>query len=376
MRRVLATLRGFVWVVPLLAACVGSGGRGGGPGPAVRAPGTPLPQADAARTDVVLVAKAPLPAGKNLLWSAGMHLAWDALADAAGVEGRLRLGPPAPPSLVDEMNGRPFPHGDLDEASYVVSAGFAEQGVIDRFRREIARKFPGDAFPMTFPALVPGDAAAFAYVKKDLPFRTPFHVRTERLSLAGGAKRVIAFGLDPDAVGVAAIAAQAVFHGPPEGAPKATPAEFLVELLPRDDADRIVLASIPRPDSLAAGWERAAALRALPGAPLSGAVDLAIPKIDFAAEHAFRELYDAEILDLPHRPYVKDARERIEFTLSELGARFLSASSFTMGCSSRLTPQHIRFETPFLLALVRRDATHPYFLAWFENDDLFVKVEG
>ena len=31
---------------------------------------------------------------------------------------------------------------------------------------------------------------------------------------------------------------------------------------------------------------------------------------------------------------------------------------------------------PFLLALVRRGASHPYFLAWFENDALFVKAEG
>ena len=58
-------------------------------------PAAPAAPADT-RTDVVLHPDAPIVVGRNVLWCATSQLAWDALADAIGRDGKLPLGPPAP----------------------------------------------------------------------------------------------------------------------------------------------------------------------------------------------------------------------------------------------------------------------------------------
>ena len=73
---------------------------------------------------------------------------------------------------------------------------------------------------------------------------------------------------------------------------------------------------------------------------------------------------------------IKDFRQLIEFTLSEKGARLVAAvvMATTNACSG--PPPHpppIIFNHPFLLAMIRKGATQPYFLAWFGNDGLFVR---
>jgi hypothetical protein len=261
----------------------------------------------------------------------------------------------------------------------LVLAGFAKDGIARRFEEEFSRRFPGERFGVSVaPAARDTDVIAYAYVKKDLPFRTPFHVRIERMSFAGGPARVVAFGLDPDARSreVPAIAAQAVFHAAPAAAPAvpgAAPEEFLLELSPRDDADRIVLAQVARPRSLAAGWARAAVLRAEKGETLAAGVDLAIPKVDFAAESGFPEIVGAPIENMPPGARITEARQRVELTLSELGARFRSSTAMGLSCSAPPRAKRVHFDRPFLLALVRKGASHPYFLAWFGDDSLFVR---
>ena len=42
-------------------------------------------------------------------------------------------------------------------------------------------------------------------------------------------------------------------------------------------------------------------------------------------------------------------------------------------CSAKPIPRRIHFDRPFLLALVRRGASRPYFVGWLGNDDLFVR---
>jgi hypothetical protein len=340
------------------------------PGP-VRPAGTAPPEADPARTSVVLVTKTPIAAGQNVVWCATIQLAWDALATANGHGGNLRLGPPASPQTVDALNCGAFPLTDLDAASFAVAAGTVEGGVVERFRKQLAR-MPGASFPFTIPDPRPDDVAAFAYLRKDLPFRDPFHVHRMPLAFAGAPRRVVSFGLDPTAEGGTAskIARQAIYHPSID--------EFAVELLPREDEDRIVLASIPHPATLEDGWTAAARLAASPGEPMFAGAELVIPKIDFATTRSFSEIVGARLIDLPDPPgYVmKAAMQRNEFTLSELGARLVSAVLLVSASCSAPPPRrelHVVFDRPFLLGMIRTGATRPYFLAWFGNDDLFVR---
>jgi len=78
------------WVLPLgdaalLAGRVLAGTRQHGPGPRVRPSNVAPPVADAARTDIVLAATAPIAAGANPLWSAAVQMASDTLADGLGL---------------------------------------------------------------------------------------------------------------------------------------------------------------------------------------------------------------------------------------------------------------------------------------------------
>jgi hypothetical protein len=112
-----------------------------------------------------------------------------------------------------------------------------------------------------------------------------------------------------------------------------------------------------------------------PGEPLFVGAELVIPKIDFATTTTFSELLGAPLLDFPPGARIKDARQRNEFTLSERGARLVSAVVIANSCSAPAPRRTLRlvFDRPFLLAMRRTGATRPYFLAWFGNDDLFVK---
>ena len=336
------------------------------PGP-TRPPGPP-PEADLARTDVVLHPEAAIVPGRNAVWCATIQLAWDATADALRLD-RLDLGPPAPPDLVAALDRRTFPHEALDAPSYVAAAARGtDPASVERLRSRLEAM--GLPPPAALGRLGYDDVLAYAVLRKDLSFAEPFVVHDRRLAFAEGPPRVVTFGLDEDDRGdrVARIAQQAVFHHGDldvEG-----PVPFAVELLPRERADRILIASLPRATTLHAAWAAASAVLGRPGRPMKEGDVLKVPKVDFAATRAFPELEGAPIRRSPVGARLLQASQRIELTLSEAGARLLSTAQMHF---VRAAVPNAVFDGPFLLALVRRDATHPYLLAWFENDDLFVK---
>ncbi len=386
-RRALAASAAAIAAVALLAiGCETAQRSRENPGP-VRPPGSAPPEADTRQTDVLLVTRTPTSTRRNLVWCATIQLAWDELvranrtvwgektaADRLGLSNPfdkgMRLGPPAPSEIVAELNHGPFPASDLDETSYVVEAGQVKSGVFEKFQTRLA-KMPGASFPLSLPSLDPEDVAALCYLRKDLPFRQPFHVHEEPLAFAGGPSRIVTFGMDPDAEGgeASSMARQAVHHEDGDA--------FAVELLPKAGTDRIVLASIPRPTTLEDGWLATGKLLQRPGEPLFAGAELRIPKIDFATTRTFTELIGAPLLDYPPPAQIKDARQRNEFTLSEQGARLVSAAVVANSCSAPAPRRRLRlvFDRPFLLAMIQNGATRPYFLCWFENDDLFVKSQ-
>ena len=251
---------------------------------------------------------------------------------------------------------------------------------VERRRRSLPQglaRFPGAVFPLALPTLTPDDVVALAYLRKDLPFGTPFVVHPRPLAFAGGPRRVVAFGLEDGEHGPGAglLTRQTLLHERPASATGAAAAdELALELLPRDEADRIVLGAMPRPATLDEGWRRVAALLELEGRPLSTGTELAIPKVDFAATRRFEELIGARLVDLPPGAEMREASQRIEFTLSEEGARLVASAAMVASCSAPPPRRHLVFDRPFLLALVRRGASRPYFLAWFGNDELFVRA--
>lgn len=321
------------------------------------------------RTDVLLHTKVPLRPGRNAVWCATVQLAWDAFADAIAPGKPLLLGPPAPPADVAELNRRAFPHGDLDEASYVALGGFGRDGIVERIRQAVAAKFPTAPPPSIL--VGPDDAAGYARLEKDLPFDVAFHVRPS-IPFAGGTSRIRAFGMNADESSEAANAMlkQLVLHVPAQDdGEEREPWNGVAELRPRGGADRIMLALQPTPATLEQAWEHARGILEKGHVlPMDVSPELVIPRIRLKAERRFPELIDAPIAGGPRR--LRDAYQSTELTLTERGATLKSEAAFAAAAVPR-----IRFDRPFLLALLRTGATRPYLLLWVENDEVLEKAE-
>ncbi len=204
------------------------------------------PQTVDDRTDVVLTTEAPMVRGRNLLWCATGQLAWDALADLVGTDGRLDLDGAEDPAVVEALNRRTFPHDALDAASVAVAAGFVKDGVLDRVRAAWTKLHPDGA---RAPALVaaPEEAVAFAALRKQLPFETPFRLLPEPMRFDGGDRPLTAFGMTHADHGADADAmAKQIRVFPPPGADPRGDEGAGVVASPPGGPDRTFLANLPR----------------------------------------------------------------------------------------------------------------------------------
>jgi hypothetical protein len=364
-------LRSGAWAL-VLVACTGTPvieTIGGGP---TRPPGSRPPKADLSRTDVSWVADHPLRPGRNATWCVTAPAAWKALARRLGAQGDLDLGPPAPAPFVASLNGAAVALADVGDVRVET---FADAG--DGYEERLRAKAMSLGIETLAPPL-PGSTdvvAAFASLRRDLPFDVPFRVHPGRLAFAGGPGRVVTFGLvlEDESSASRRMAEQVRYHAAPE-------VGFAVVLLPRDPSERIVLGSIARPATLSAGWEVLSRMTEGPEQALHPGTQLVVPKVDFRAESWAEEVRGAPILNVAGgaRYVMGTLQQHLELTLSEEGARLVSVS---MARAESVGPQPERppsivFDRPFLLALQRAGARSPYFLAWFENDDLFVREES
>ncbi|MBL9087590.1 MAG: hypothetical protein JNM10_10640 [Planctomycetia bacterium] len=369
-------MRASVWmrVVTCLVAAIGVVGSVGpvaGRARAEDAPPTtkPQPAAEAPaddRTDVVLTTDAPIVRGRNLLWCATGQLAWDALADLVGTDGRLDLERAQDPALVEALNRRAFPHDALDAASVAVAAGFGKDGVLERIRQAWTKLHPDGA---RAPELVaaPDEAVAFAALRKQLPFETPFRLLPEPMHFDGGDRPLTAFGMmrydhGPDAD---AQAKQVRVFPPPGARPDGDEGAGVVELRPAGLADRIFLANLPPGATLEDTWNGAwSRVGAREGITPEHAEDLVIPRIRLDVRRGFPGIAGAHLHGRPDH-VLRVVQQEVTFSLTKRGAAVESAAVLleTEGLGMRM-----RFDRPFLLALLRRGATRPYLLAWVGND--------
>lgn len=308
---------------------------------------------DLKATVVVASDRAPVPEGKNVLWCASFQLAWDALRDFAG-GAPIALGPTAPADEVAALNEDTFPPGDLDPATFVAMAGV---GIAERFQDTAKARFGDAVADLDFLVLFPGDAAAFAFLVKDLPFEHPFEEHGG-LPFAGG-KTVRAFGMTRSS-GNQAILGQVRVHLAEAANPHTRPERFVLELSVRGGRDRLLLARIDPAATLRGTWELARAAASGPGEPAEPHTVLAVPKLDFDVAHRFAELEGAS-------GALAAAFQRTRFRLDETGARLESHAY-----AQKSIDPYFLFDRPFLVALVQKGATRPYFLLWIANDELLM----
>ncbi len=320
--------------------------------------------------------EARLEPGRSVLWCATSQMVWDEMARVCGVEA-LDVRGARDEVGVRAMSLHPFPRDALDPATYVVAGGTAATGVADRFLEALRTTFGGAPVGVSVPSLAPLDAAAFSYLLKDMKFAIPFAKSSDPLTFGAspshGCARVRSFGGESWQRGEGPLD-QVRLHWQDH---PLQPGRFVLELLPKSK-DRIVLARVDAGETLERTWGEVAGRIAGDGSPLPEFDRFAIPEVQI-------ERIDARFDDLCGRISRRGVGEDwkltafwqwIQFRLDETGARLesISGGQIIMGSGPPPERPSYVFDRPFLVALIEKGATRPYFLLWVGNADLLVKA--
>ena len=146
----------------------------------------------------------------------------------------------------------------------------------------------------------------------------------------------------------------------------------MVEIAPKDANERIVLAALAPKETLEATWGAVdQILRTWKQDSVDAGSRFLVPTIRLDERARFSALEGAALSG------VKDSQlgrfeEHVRFRLSESGASLAAEAVIVL--SLGIHPDLV-FDRPFLLALRRVGAPHPYFLLWVGNDALLERHE-
>ncbi len=335
---------------------------------------------DLHQTVIVPTLDTPFPENKSAIWCGSFVLAWKRLqADVAGRPIGIRNAE----AIAERLNRAEFSEADLAPETVYAAAGLNKDGIREKIRADMAKKFPGVALPDMHAH--PDGAMAFAHLKAEVTFQEPYLVNPDRFTFTDGQGRetaVSSFGIpksNRDVPQRLREQIEVLYLAQDESRRQVT--EFALDLCKYSRPHQIVLARIPRKetlaDTLAYLQDKMTAFRsALPANALrrESAFDfndrLLIPSLHYRITHHFRALEGEDKLLLHpdwHNVYLETAFQSIEFRLDPQGAAV--ASSALVEVKSR-EPRIYHFNRPFLLFLKKRDTKYPFFVMWIENAEL------
>ena len=326
--------------------------------------------------------------GKNVLWCSTFQLVWNEGCRYAGGDIRMKDEPP----MVAALNKKLGNEKDVDADSCLVMSGLVEDGIVKKIRKELDRKFQGQADPDLLNRIdrdLPSQGwLAYAYLFRALPFEHKFKRLTEPLEF--GSVRVASFGLRNmgHERGDDRIAEQVAILD------YKSDDDFVLALQPKDQSERIVLAKIAPAETLQktietvrsrikANWvdpqkaESTEQWKHVAEQSLEGYESVIVPVLNFELLQEYGELVGKTITTPGPRqgmPIVL-AIQSIRFRLDENGAALKSeaATKDKKAADGKLKkPRQFIFDKPFLILLERKNAAQPYFALWVDNPELLV----
>jgi hypothetical protein len=337
--------------------------------------GPPLLKADARQLKETLVTshlETPIKPGKNVLWCSTFQLVWNEACRYAGGDIHLK----DEPTVVTTLNKKAANETDVDFASCLIMSGLVEDGIVDKIRQQLARKFNSQADPDLLnriePSLPENGYLAYAYLYRALPFEYPLKRLEEPLTFGSG--KVASFGLRKltsrmDDMHKAEQIRVLDYEDTDE---------FVIELKPKDKDERIVLAKITPAETLEKTIEAVQSRIASTGLTewqqrLQPGESVVIPILDFELWKQYDELH-GEVITTPgplEGTPIGAALQSIRFRLDERGA-ILKSEAAMAACKAGSPPRQLVFDRTFLILLERRDAACPYFALWVDNPELLV----
>jgi len=329
--------------------------------------------------------EAPHAKKHNIVWSAGMAIAWKELMALAG--GPVVLASPVDDtaaSITRALNGSQVDRSVVDEAACVARAGFQTERFLQEVREEVARKL-AEPSPSELPASAAPDLfIAYAHVQQRMAFQLPLYRTSSPLQFRGCI--VDSFGLwKKEPADWAALSRQVRIHHPcytEADVERMTDAEydvmydeFVVELLTTRSSDRVIVALLAPGPTLGATVARAMSLLDRhptdhPQAQIGAQEKLEVPIVDLDHTRRYQELFGRHV----ENPTLSgqqfgDVVERLRFRLDEGGA-VLQTEAVARGLC--LPPRELVCHSPFLVMVLRRGARLPMFALWVENGDVLV----
>ena len=142
---------------------------------------------------VVPTLDTPMPKGRNVVWCATLQMAWnrlgeDVLHQPPHVQGAE--------TVVSRLNRSQFGEDDLPPDSYLATAGFAKDGVAEKVRKEMKRRFHRE---VEIDPMEPNDILAYAYLEANAAFTIPFFDNRSPFRFRGSSgneTEVTSFGIE------------------------------------------------------------------------------------------------------------------------------------------------------------------------------------
>jgi hypothetical protein len=147
--------------------------------------------------------------------------------------------------------------------------------------------------------------------------------------------------------------------------------DFVIELLTKTTDDQLLLARLPdNPDTLRNVYRNLIGKLQVKAPNALTSDQLAVPNILIEQTTRFSQIEGRMIAG--KELLVTLAMQSIDFRMDETGAKMRSDAVIELGwgVDDKPPPRLMTIEPPFALIMKRKNAPHPYFVAWFANADL------
>jgi prepilin-type processing-associated H-X9-DG protein len=327
-------------------------------------------------TDVTPYLQTPLASGRNAIYCSTFQIAWDDLRDQFG-----QLQVEGSPAIATGLNNGSFSRKALAPESYVALAGLVRDGIRDKIKEQMGRKFPNVSPSVRASSDL--DIVAYAFLQKNLPFKARFNVLSQPLdfhSQAGdvpvksfGFKEFDSADFSREQLGKQV---RVLHYGSDE--------EFVIELKPVKD--EIVLARVRPSVRLDETLRDVQALirdksKQVSQPTMQDKDELRIPRLTFNIAREYHELIDKHIANIANGgAWFKEARQSVRMLLNESGARIESEVVIGPVSNGHSTPppppvpRHFVFDKPFLLYIKQSDADQPYLVVWVSNPEIMYPI--
>jgi hypothetical protein len=328
-----------------------------------------------------------LPEHKNVIWCATFQMAWDKFKNDI-IKEPVKLIDAQ--NFADRLNSSEYSPENLDADSYYTAAGFVKDGIIEKVKADMAKRFPDEPRPVFNKSYktLPGAVLAYAYLNANIKFKYDFFNYKKTFTFESSNKDktdVTAFcgqldeNYSSDNYQKIREQVQVLYY---EQVKDESSNYFAVDLCKYTQPYQVILALVPQKDTfeeMISDVENkiASYKNYYWNWPEFIQTDkLIVPDVIANIKHDYKELIMKRIGNVPWNGYfIVDAMQTIDFSLNKSGVVLKSQSrggGGMMGGSAE--PRYLYFNRPFLVyAKKRQPDSKPFFAMWIDNAEVMKK---